>query len=260
MFKLLHENIFKKGDRVGICTTLAKAKDSQRGLVSKPGILKSVTAFIIDINLPKNTVSMASFSQITISFLNKTLIGKIVFFKCAKKSLDSLSFEYIDTITIYDQSLHEDIKAFFILNREVNIPPSTFNYAIIKTDLKMNDPTKPRVMMYGSILKCFFKDQPNPNFYKIKEKTGTVERINDSQTITVKNMFKNIHSIVSFINLNIESSSGQVFTIQSHFGKSGKVKASLKDTDQNIPNNIVGSEIKLKFCKIVGAKTLKIFQ
>merc|ERR1711879_1023247 len=65
--------------------------------------------------------------------------------------------------------------------------------------------------------------------FKIKSKTGVVDRLHDADTLIVKNMFKKETNLELFQNMLVYFSTGERGKIIGPFGKSGKIKVELLD-------------------------------
>jgi len=66
---------------------------------------------------------------------------------------------------------------------------------------------------------------PSVKIYKVKVRTGTIDRVADDNTIIGKDLFKKETRIDLFVGLKVQLSTGEWGTIESPFGQSGKFKA-----------------------------------
>ena len=92
------------------------------------------------------------------------------------------------------------------------------------------------------------EDLPRLKVFKIKEKTGIVERANNDQELIGKNMFKketNIHLFDGF-KVSLSSPISMVGSIDGPFGQSGKFKIRLSQPLTDEAKSLLGGSKKKK--------------
>lgn len=83
--------------------------------------------------------------------------------------------------------------------------------------------------------------------YKNKAKFGTIDKVIDTHTILVKDLFKKEVNINNYVGKQVEmESTGNLGKIHSSFGNSGKVKISM---DQPVTEEAVGTRVKMAYKK-----------
>lgn len=70
---------------------------------------------------------------------------------------------------------------------------------------------------------------PQLRIYRSKERTGTVDRLQDTRTVVGKGMFTKDTNMDKFAGLTVRLSTGEVGKIDGGFGQSGKFRVYVKD-------------------------------
>ena len=87
---------------------------------------------------------------------------------------------------------------------------------------------------------------------KQKTKYGVVDRINDSRNILIRDLFQKETAPDIYLNLEVTLTKfGIIGKIIGSFGKSGKLKVRLDDELPEEQDEILGSEVVLKYKKSV---------
>ena len=123
----------------------------------------------------------------------------------------------------------ENQEIYALLEFTNNKPMLCFKNSLIiasKLDIDLNHTSNScRLAFHGNILQINAK----PKIYKLKSKTGVVDRLHEAEILIVKNMFKKETNLDVFNNLKIKLDSGETGKIVGPFGKSGKVKVEIDD-------------------------------
>ena len=96
--------------------------------------------------------------------------------------------------------------------------------------------TSCRLAFEGKIVHTFVsekyrsEDLVKLKVFKLKEKSGLIERVNNDHELIGKNMFKKETNIHLFDGFKVKLSTGEVGKMDGPFGKSGKFKVSLNGT------------------------------
>ena len=90
-----------------------------------------------------------------------------------------------------------------------------------------------RIAFYGRLIQPLGKDsgllKDALKIYKLKQRSGVVDRVDKNGTVIVKSLFEKNSDMTRFLNMKLNSPENQVGNIDGPFGKSGKVKVSFDD-------------------------------
>lgn len=116
-----------------------------------------------------------------------------------------------------------------------------------------------RLAFHGSVQAAI---DPGPGkhclrVYKVKRREGVIERFADAHTVIGKGLFKKETDFTQFLGLNVRGPGGAMGTLQSSFGKSGKVKVVFKNA---VPTDTPDKCLVLEFKRYVFDKSKKIIQ
>lgn len=112
------------------------------------------------------------------------------------------------------------------------------------------------------------EDLPRLKVFKIKEKTGLVERANNEMELIGKNMFKKETNIHLFDNFKVKLDNGLIGKLDGPFGQSGKfkirldqplndeLKALLLGKKKKTEDHASKTEVKLTFKKYIFNKKM----
>ena len=232
----------EQGDRAGICLTQFDPSLVERGVVCTPGtvpLLPALIAVIDRISFFKGDIT--SKSKFHISLGHETVMARVslftgVFDETLGGKLD-LEQEY----------LHQDS-----LDHDTVTPPSHRHFALLEferlvpvlpdciligsrldTDINVN---MCRLAFHGRVVwtpsdkENYLKSElPKLKVYKIKSKSGFVERASNEQEVIVRDLFKKETNVNLFSGLTAELSTGERGTIEGSFGQSGKVKVRVME-------------------------------
>jgi selenocysteine-specific elongation factor len=112
-----------------------------------------------------------------------------------------------------------------------------------------NDEKACRIAFFGSIQIIFDeKDERELKLYKEKVKKGSVDRVVDSYSVIVKDLFNKETNLQGFIGKEVWiDKCNLVGKIDAGFGNSGKVKVAFKESIEG--RIIEGAEVTLKYVK-----------
>ena len=232
----------EQGDRAGICLTQFDPSLVERGVVCTPGtvpVLPAVIAVIDRISFFKGEISNKC--KFHISLGHETVMARVSLFsgkfdESEGGKLD-LEQEYShqdrldqDTLT---QSGH---RQFALLEFERLVPVLPHCILIgsrLDTDINVN---MCRLAFHGRVVwtptdkENYVKSElPKLKVFKIKTKSGVVERASNEQEVIVKDLFKKETDVSLFTGLTAELSTGERGTVEGSFGQSGKVKVRVME-------------------------------
>ncbi|KAM3146708.1 hypothetical protein pb186bvf_001238 [Paramecium bursaria] len=224
------------GDRIAALFTNLEAKDIERGIVSKPGVVQNFENIVININrIQYYKASIKSQNKFHITSGHLTVMGQIKLFLRPKNLNLELNMdgEYLEELDQFDK-LRDKYNIFGLLQLEKPLLATQNSLVIaskLDTDLEAN---LCRIAFYGNILLNYNHNQIfQDNFIKLfrkKTKVGQIEKIIDDYTLLITGLFKKDTNINNFINKSviIKSTLNQG-KIQGAFGKSGKVKVTFEN-------------------------------
>ncbi|TPX31137.1 hypothetical protein SmJEL517_g05446 [Synchytrium microbalum] len=239
-----------QGDRVGICVAQMDADLMERGVLSTPGFVKTAVAALIyveRVRFFKGACQSKTLMHVTVG--HETVMATAKFF--SSESLDKplsrsgrahlpefdFSREYLHEAELPDNPPQRQFWALLEFETPVTCPTKSLYIASrLDTDIHANTC---RIAFHGHILQIItdvkYKETvlPGLKIYKMKERTGFIDRITDDKTLIAKGLFKKETSMEPFVNMAIHlihpSKDGQpgmesAGRIESTFGQSGKVK------------------------------------
>jgi selenocysteine-specific elongation factor len=248
---------FSQGDRVGICVTQFEAKQLERGLVSSPGALPSISAAIASvskISYFKGTVTTKAKFHVTIG--HDTVMGRVSFFGLyetafSTSSADVQSFDFTREYRHQDELLSVDHKPDVDQEAGSSGNPSTptAQFALIEferpvtcgrnflvigskldTDIHAN---VCRIAFSGRLIEPIADTNyaetvlPRVKVFKDRCKEGVVERRADDYTVICRGLFKKESKVDAFVGLKVTLSTGDSGVIEGGFGQSGKFKVRI---------------------------------
>ena len=232
----------EQGDRAGICLTQFDPSLVERGVVCSPGtvpVLPAVIAVIDRISFFKGEISNKS--KFHISLGHETVMARVSLFsgkldESGGGELD-LSQEYSHQDTLDQESLTQTATRHFALlefERQVPVLPRCILIGSrLDTDINVN---MCRLAFHGRVVwtpadkENYVKSElPKLKVFKIKTKSGVVERASNEQEVIVKDLFKKETDVSLFTGLTAELSTGERGTIEGSFGQSGKVKVRVME-------------------------------
>jgi len=152
---------------------------------------------------------------------------------------------------------HGPYWAVLTFDSAVVCPPSSLLIGS-RLDFDVHSPSC-RLAFHGTVCSAI---DPGPGkqslrVYKVKRREGVIERFADSHTVIGKGLFKKETDFTQFLGLTVRGPGGAVGTLQSSFGKSGKVKVVFKS---ELPTDMPEKSLVLEFKRFVFDKSKKILQ
>ena len=229
----------EQGDRAGICLTQFDPSLVERGVVCTPGtvpLLPAVIAVIDRISFFKGDIS--SKSKFHISLGHETVMARVSLFSgvCEGGKLD-LEQEYLHVDSLdQDTVTRPGHRQFALLEFERMVPVLPDCVLIgsrLDTDINVN---MCRLAFHGRVVwtpsdkENYAKSElPKLKVYKIKSRSGYVERASNEQEVIVRDLFKKETNVNLFSGLNVVLSTGERGNIEGSFGQSGKVKVRVME-------------------------------
>ncbi|XP_065844558.1 selenocysteine-specific elongation factor-like [Oscarella lobularis] len=233
-----------QGDRVGLCVTQFDPKLLERGLVCSVGALPTIEGGIISVEkVPYFKSEVKTKAKFHISIGHDTVMGKVSFFSAPLDSpIDEFSLEhqYVYQDELYGKSSpkeHEDHEEAISVKQQWAVvefekplvcgKDSLVIGSRLDTDINSNSC---RIAFYGRLLRSFVDRAnmasvlPQLKVYKMKQKEGIVERMQDSYTVICRSLFKKETNMALFTGLKVNLSTDERGVIEGSFGQSGKVK------------------------------------
>lgn len=159
------------------------------------------------------------------------------------------NYLYVDEIS-QEENQQREYFALLEFEKPILTPP---NSLIIGSKLDTNiHSASCRLAFHGHIQYNFTEknyDLSSLQIYKVKTKSGQIDRVVNSNEIICKNLFgKNQLNYVEemFLNFKVQLSTGEIGFIENTFGKSGKLKIRLNGEIQSESKNVT---VELKFKK-----------
>jgi selenocysteine-specific elongation factor len=236
-----------QGDRIGMCITQFDPKQLERGIVSTPGYVPTISSAIISVQKIKYFKgSVNTKAKFHISIGHETVMGKLSFFGLLQDSRNTNNdntFDFDNEYRFQEELLFDGekddtsvtakdmpVKQFALLEFEkpvLAVPNCLVIGSKLDTDIHTNTC---RLAFWGRLLEGV-EDKgysstvlPRLKVYKEKCKRGIVDRSSNQYEVIGKNMFKKETNIQLFVGLQVELSTGEMGVIKSSFGQSGKVK------------------------------------
>ncbi|OZJ03798.1 hypothetical protein BZG36_03023 [Bifiguratus adelaidae] len=273
----------KQGDRVGICVPHFDSDNVERGLAFTPGTVKYAHAAIIDVHkvrVFKRECYSRSKIHVTVGYATTT--ATITFFSGPSQDDFNAGKMYLYEGGLQDDQPDKSQWALLEFDHPVEAPDHAL---VIGSRLDMDISLNTCRLAFHGHLRFLVSDKdyqlnvlPKLKIYKLKEKTGMIDRIVDNETVIVKNMFKKDSDVELFLRMNVSVITGATGYIESRFGQGGKVKVRF---DSGVPDCLhkpaVGIErnadkvsksaaqsdssiVLLRYKKFVYDKTAKITQ
>ena len=242
-----------QGDRLGICVAGLDAKSMERGFVATPG-----TVLPFKVLLPTFEVKQFFFkgkcgskSKIHISVGHTTAMATVTFFGSKELAIEqaerksklsstairncfdaSQDYMYQDELVGGKQGGKGGQWALIEFDGIVMCPLGSLLIGS-RLDTDVNAATF-RIAFYGRLIQpiglglgCLQKEELK--IYKLKQRTGVVDRVDKNGAVIVKDLFEKNSDMTRFLNMKLISPDNEVGNIEGPFGKSGKVKVSFSD-------------------------------
>lgn len=225
-----------QGDRVGVCVTHLDAKLFERGVVCSPGHLQPSYAIIASITrISYFRRDIRTGTKFHITAVHDTVLAKIVLF-----SSDLTTFEIQEDMP-FEEILpkEKDSKTWFVLVEFEQPMICGLGSLILGSKLDSDIHSKTcRLAFYGNAVKVYTSPDYQASLseirvFKVKCKTGIVDRVPNDTEVIIKDMFKKETNIGLFTGMKVSFSSGETGVIKGLFGQSGKAKVQL-DFDQEM--------------------------
>ncbi|PVU96199.1 hypothetical protein BB561_001328 [Smittium simulii] len=226
------------GDRAGICLAKVNSDGIERGFVATPNSIKSAQYCIANVCVIKYYQSvLKSHTSFHVSIGYDTVLAKAVFMElvpgpeCAQhEDLIAPEYKIVDEIDSKTSNINH-LFVYLSWNKQVFVPEKTL---IIGSKLDSDNNTKScRLAFYGKdpFLICgkAYKDWSynDLKLFRIKNKTGNIQRIVDENTLIGIGMFGE-SSIIPFLGFKVdvkkEGNTIATGKIDSTFGKGEKFK------------------------------------
>ncbi|KAK3245444.1 hypothetical protein CYMTET_44986 [Cymbomonas tetramitiformis] len=280
-----------KGDRVGICVTQMDAKSLERGLLAEPKSVPTIDgaiAAVEKIRFFKGEINSKAKFHVTIG--HATVMTEVIFFSRSAEGdaagyapLDERAkgfamegdFGYQESLNVTGQRPKGDDgqelegskpqgPQFALLKFE-NPVTCPLNSLLIgsrfDTDIHCNTC---RLAFHGRLAQAVdpadTAAMQKLKLFKIKQREGVIERINDEYTAIGKGLFKKETDISLFNGMKVRTDDGAVGTIDGSFGKSGKYKINFPD---GVPENAATAghnRISMQFKRYMFDKSKKMWQ
>ena len=258
-----------QGDRLGVCVTQFDPKLLERGLVCSPGLVKVAFALLIKAEkISYYKLEIESKAKFHVSVGNETVMAKASFFGTTKDNDSSKAFdyslEYKHQDKLYDMkdcSIDRNLKQFAVLELEKCVPVVPGSLLIgSKLDMDVHT-TMCRLAFKATTLEIFTdKDYhsalSNVKVFKDKVKEGIVDRMQGNSEVIIRNLLKKDCNLQPFIGLKVQLSTGEIGSIDSHFGTTGKIRVCISAGLQN--STIERLKDKKKKCKTEAMQTLSL--
>ena len=231
------------------------AKQLERGLVCRPGVLPSVSAAIIRISkISYFKGSVATKAKFHVTIGHETVMGQATFFGRYSDSRTSPTSDKTDMTAAFDFSLEYLYQTELLSVRAKtaegdtensgSLPEAQFalmefekpvtcgrNFIVIgsKLDTDIHANTC-RLAFHGYLLEALpeqnYAETVLPRLRVIKErsKEGVVERQADQFTLICRGLFKKESKVDAFVGLKVSLSTGESGFIEGGFGQSGKFR------------------------------------
>jgi len=257
-----------QGDRAGICVTQFDSSLLERGLVCKPGVLPSTLAIIIGMDKIRfYKGDLVSGTKYHCSIGHSTVLCNLtLFFHEDVEENESFDFNndysyakaYADIFPDNveneksDDRIKKAVKIYALLEFDnmVVIPPDA---KVLGSRLDTDVHTSScRLAFEGQIVHTFksekykLEDLNQLKVFKLKEKTGVIERANNDYELIGKNMFKKESNLQLFDGFKVKISTGEIGFMDGPFGQSGKFKIRLKDPLSEDTKMLLGDRKKKK--------------
>ena len=227
-------NSIRRGDRAGLCVTQFDSSLLERGIVSFPGVLKSLHACIIalkKVRFYKSDISSNQKFHIVAGY--EVVMGKITLFSSSEQSFSPDSpFEFLSNTDEPTPNEEQTVFASIQFERPVLVTPQViFIGSKLDSDVHFKNC---RLAFYGSPVFSLHEENyatsvlPNLKVFKKKSKEGRIERIFSDDVVICKHLLKKESSIEKFIHLKVVFSTGHEGVIIGTFGQGGKVKVQIK--------------------------------
>ena len=231
-------NQASQGDRAGLCVTQFDASLLERGLVSTPGVLPNACGMVISLKKIRFfKPDISSGSKYHVSIGHSTVLSTITLFTRQEQDKGSGAFheehEYAFLPSLSSDSVEDSVFALLEFEHPIVIAPnskvlgSRLDTDVHTTSCRLAFEGQTHVLIpSGQSYKMKLK------VFKLKEKTGLIERANNEMELIGKNMFKKETNIHVFDNFKVVLSNGAVGRMDGPFGQSGKFKVRLEGKNE----------------------------
>eukprot|EP00026_Physarum_polycephalum_P006483 Phypoly_transcript_06527.p1 GENE.Phypoly_transcript_06527~~Phypoly_transcript_06527.p1 ORF type:complete len:526 (+),score=74.82 Phypoly_transcript_06527:151-1728(+) len=247
-----------QGDRVGVCVTQLDASLLERGLAATPGSVHTLDAAIVTVNRVrffKGDIPTKSQFHVTVG--HATVMASVEFFckigqmqqseeNASLPNIGSLKlnsefnsgedYEFMEALPpgapqvfallTFEKPIIAPLGSIVIASRlDIDIHSNSCRIAFFGNLLRQIDPT--RAALFSQL-----------RIFKIKTKTGSIERVHDPNTLIGKDLFKKETDMNLFVGMKIKKDNGEIGVIESSFGKSGKFKARFTNDQTGATGNL----------------------
>ncbi|KAJ8601465.1 hypothetical protein CTAYLR_005707 [Chrysophaeum taylorii] len=236
------------GDRAGVCLAQLDATLVERGILAAPGsvpYLSSAMARVEKVRFFRGGCVTGTKFHVTVG--HATVLATCHFF--GKPPFDpNVEYAYQDEL---DHHHHLEVGLCY-LKFEHRI---RCHLDALVVGSRLDGPENHcRIAFHGHLVsRC---DDPSVlRVYKIKQKEGVVARI-DKNIVVGKDLFSTNVPMQQFVGLKLQCETGQIGSIVSSFGKSGKFRVAFDD-DLDLRRVKVGHKLFLRFKRYVFAANSK---
>ncbi|CEF64447.1 Selenocysteine-specific elongation factor [Strongyloides ratti] len=217
------------GERVALLVSSLDTTSLSRFIVCEKNVVRKVSKILVNVRRIeqfKSNINSRGKIHLFVGF-------EMVMVECLFLKSDGNDYELQDKLE--SSTTHAILK----LNNSIFVGDKLF-YMTAKLDIQ--DTHACRFAFYGNIEKILDTDN-DILLYKCKQKEGTVDRIENDNTIICKDMFKKETKIETFLNMSVIFDNGIEGKIESTFGKTGKFKVISKNP---LSNDDIGKMKKAK--------------
>ncbi|OQV19801.1 Selenocysteine-specific elongation factor [Hypsibius exemplaris] len=224
-----------QGDRVGICVPNFDAKLLERGFAAAPGTLHTIYGAVVCVSkIPYFKHPIRSRAKFHVTLGHETVMAKLQLFQ-SDKSIRPLELDYSEEYRHLEEvpESSDSCTAFALIELETPVVGQKGQLMIaskLDSDIHQN---ACRLAFHGRLIEAYLdRDYHSTQLFKLKifktkERSGVVERMQDRESVIVRNMVKKETDIGKFERLKVQLSTGEQGFIESAFGKSGKIKVRI---------------------------------
>lgn len=228
------------GDRAGVCLAQLDASLVERGILAAPGsvpVLEDVIALVHKVRFFRGTCATDAKFHCTVGHF--TVLATAIFFGRAGHQDFDANIEYPFRADLGDD---DDGPSLCLLRFESRLR-CQFDALVVGSRLDGPETSQCRVAFHGRLLDK--GDVSKLKIYKIKQKEGRVARVEDKKHLVGKELFNKETNMQQFVGLKLQTAAGDIGTIASAFGKSGKFKVNF---DQPLSHKVkTNSKLILRF-------------
>jgi len=218
MFKQPIEKAIK-GDRVGVLVTQFDAKLMERGIICAKGSVMELSQAIVELNrivFFKLPIKTGAKFHVTVG--HNTVMATFTFFG---ENIDS-PFDFEKEYSFKNEFQTSSIYALIHFETPIFCPMESLLIASkLDVDINVN---MCRLAFSGKVIHPIQENLKILKIYKMKIKTGDIDRVFSKDTLIAKNLFRKETNMNLFTNMKVTLPNGAVGMISSSFGKTGKFK------------------------------------